>query len=68
MGAFIHAVDKELKTPLMYAAENDHIALVKYLLKCKANIKQRVRLLPVDVLYNFSAALKMTKTFFHNFK
>ena len=26
----------------MYAAENNHKAIVKYLLKCKANVKQRV--------------------------
>ena len=42
MGSYIHAIDRELKTPMMYAAENDHKAIVKYLLKCKANIKQRV--------------------------
>jgi ankyrin repeat protein len=57
MGAFIHAVDKELKTPLMYAAENDHIAIVKYLLKCKANIKQKVRQRPGKSLYYFASSI-----------
>ena len=34
-------MDSSLKTPLMYAAENNHISLVKYLLKINADIKAR---------------------------
>ncbi|KAK3087589.1 hypothetical protein FSP39_007912 [Pinctada imbricata] len=41
MGAFIHALDKELKTPLMYAAESNHIQIFRYLVKCKANVFQK---------------------------
>lgn len=52
MGSYIHAIDKELKTPLMYAAENNHLSIVKYLMKCKANIKQRVRKLNLLIACN----------------
>ncbi|KAL5012000.1 hypothetical protein ScPMuIL_010551 [Solemya velum] len=40
-GANIHALDKNLKTPLMYAAENDHLSVVKYLVKSGANVRAR---------------------------
>lgn len=41
-GASINVTDQFLKTPLMYAAENNHESLVKYLLKIKADVNARV--------------------------
>lgn len=40
-GASINVMDSSLKTPLMYAAENNHVSLVKYLLKINADLKAR---------------------------
>ncbi|XP_063422205.1 histone-lysine N-methyltransferase EHMT2-like isoform X2 [Mytilus trossulus] len=40
-GASINVTDQFLKTPLMYAAENNHESLVKYLLKIKADVNAR---------------------------
>lgn len=42
-GASPHLKDKNLKTPLMYAAEHNHSDVVKYLLKANAIIDAKVR-------------------------
>ena len=41
-GASPHLQDKNLKTPLMFAAENNHPDVVKYLLHAKAIIDAKV--------------------------
>ncbi|XP_021380179.1 mucin-17-like isoform X2 [Mizuhopecten yessoensis] len=40
-GASIHRIDKEMKTPMMYAAENNHINIVQYFLKMNADVTLR---------------------------
>ena len=41
-GASPHLQDKSLRTPLMFAAENNHPQVVKYLLKVGAVINSKV--------------------------
>lgn len=41
-GGEIHAQDKNLRTPMMCAAENGHIDIVRFLLNAGAKVEDRV--------------------------
>ena len=41
--ASVHAIDEDLRTALMYAAEEGYTSVVRYLLKCHAVPDARVR-------------------------
>lgn len=53
-GASPHLQDKNLKTPLMFAAEHNHSDVVKYLLKATAIIDAKVGTLCLSTFQNMT--------------